>query len=201
MTGAERRATLLDAHEELIAALALAGRSLDEQADDPDFLALEDELFWSAERVRRDYSDLLSPVAISRCPFTNEVLRASIDTHDLDGLWWNYLSPLRRSDPRPPTLVALTGALALTTAPTWTPFLVKPGPGVPYVIPRLLAADEVLTDEAEDEEVLTLEEKLPTLDEGAEEALLEDTVELALDALDEVEVLAALAGWGAARRR
>jgi len=65
-------------------------------------------------------------------------VRVAIDVAGLDGLWWRAERPVRREVPEHPTLFALTGALRLGAPLERTDFLVKPGPGAPYVIPRLL---------------------------------------------------------------
>jgi hypothetical protein len=84
------------------------------------------------------YRELTPVLDLMRCPHSGEVLHYSIDTIDLDGLWWNYLTPARRRVPVPPTYFALNGAVRLTAPPTPAPFLCKPGPEVPYVVPRIL---------------------------------------------------------------
>jgi hypothetical protein len=75
---------------------------------------------------------------IARCPFTNEVLLRTIDDAGLDGLWWRAGSPVRPVEPAPRTFVTLAGAVAIARPVERTPFLVTPGPAVPFVIPRLL---------------------------------------------------------------
>lgn len=85
------------------------------------------------------YVELLPVRPISRDPLSGEVVSYCIDDSDLDGPWWNYEAPARPAvQPVPTTYFALTGALRLGGAPTPAPFLCKPGPAVPYVIPRLL---------------------------------------------------------------
>jgi hypothetical protein len=105
---------------------------------DEDAARAAEDAFWTGERIREEYLDLLPDVTVSRCPFTDAPVRLPIDTFDIDGLWWAYQTPLRRVGERPPSLVALTGSLRLATEVPWTSFLVKPGPAVPYVLPRLL---------------------------------------------------------------
>jgi hypothetical protein len=84
------------------------------------------------------YMDGVPFAALSRCPFSNEVMEHSLDYYDLDGLWWNYENPARPRSPLLKTYVALTGAVQLADEIAWAPFISKPGPEVPYVIPRLL---------------------------------------------------------------
>jgi len=93
--------------------------------------------------LRTEYARGVPIVPISRCPFTNEVLRHSIDTFGLGGLWWDYESPCRPTESVSSTFVGLTGALRTGGAIAYTPFLVKPGPSVPFVVPRILEAGAV----------------------------------------------------------
>lgn len=128
----ERRRYLLDAHRAVLATYAEVA------AQDG---ALAEDLFWTGERLRQEYLDLLPVVALSRCPHTGSPLEVLIDTDGLDGLWWSYDTPLRVIGHRPPTLLALTGALR-PGAPV--PPGVCPGPAAPYVLPRMLADDSVV---------------------------------------------------------
>lgn len=93
--------------------------------------------------LRTEYARGVPVVPMSRCPFTNEVLHHSIDTFGLDGLWWDYESPCRPTESVTSTFVGLTGALRAGGAIEYTQFLVKPGPSVPFVVPRILEAGAV----------------------------------------------------------
>lgn len=85
------------------------------------------------------YIETVPASAIARCPFTSKLLVHSVETRGLDRPWWRYENPVRPIDDPPETLVALTGAVRLARAQLETfPFLCKPGPEVPFVIPRLL---------------------------------------------------------------
>ena len=88
--------------------------------------------------MRDVYSNLLPSRPLSRCPFSGEVLSHSIDVGGLDGLWWNYDAPVRRLESLPAAYLALDGAVQLEEPLEYAPFLCKPGPGVPGVLPRLL---------------------------------------------------------------
>jgi hypothetical protein len=57
----------------------------------------------------------------------------------VDGLWWNCNQPLRPLQQLPVDFIGLAGALRLGSPLEKTPFEVRPGPEVPYVVPRLLA--------------------------------------------------------------
>jgi hypothetical protein len=94
--------------------------------------------------LRMQYIAGVPVIELSRCPFSNEVMRHSLDNYDLDGLWWNYEYPARPESPLLKTYVALTGAVKLNSNIKKAPFVCKPGPEVPYVIPRLLKRPSVI---------------------------------------------------------
>jgi len=85
------------------------------------------------------YAAAVPFLPLARCPFTGAVVHHSCDDAGLDGLWWQYESPVRPDESLPPTFLALTGAVAITPPPETFSFLCKPGPGVPYVLPHLLS--------------------------------------------------------------
>lgn len=96
------------------------------------------------KEIWNEYLAKLPRIPLSRCPFTGQVLVYSFDPYGIDGLWWNYESATRPAfEDLPPTFCALTGALKIENGVEKTSFLVKPGPGVPYVIPRLLENEMV----------------------------------------------------------
>ena len=83
-------------------------------------------------------------VPLSRCPFTGDVFSHSLDTGGLDGLWWNSDSPQRPVDNQLPTFFAFSGAMKLAPAPVEVaPFIAEPGPGRPFVSPRLLSYQQI----------------------------------------------------------
>ena len=85
------------------------------------------------------YRDGLPRVPLTRCPITSDVVHHAIDVDGLDGFWWNYDGAVRPREPDlPPTWFVLTGAVRLAERVRRAPFLCKPGPEVPYVIPRIL---------------------------------------------------------------
>lgn len=90
--------------------------------------------------IHHRYAELLPDVTVARCPHTGEVVRWPIDTFGLDGWFWEYQCPMRRlPTPRPPnTWLAMTGALRLAEPLEYTDFIVRPGPGAPFVVPRIL---------------------------------------------------------------
>ena len=131
---------ILDARKEL----EQAARDLDQAPSASEALrekfAEAMELLEKAEHL---YEERLPRPPLSRCPFTGRTLAPAIDTLGLDGPWWDYEQPVRPMENRPETLFAFSGAVAITGDPVETPFSVKPGPGVPWVAPRLLALPTV----------------------------------------------------------
>lgn len=93
--------------------------------------------------VVREYEEGLPRLPLSRCPLTGEVQVHSFDPYGLDGPWWNCEAPARPLLERIASCIAVTGAVALADPVESAPFLCKPGPGLPYVYPRLLALDGV----------------------------------------------------------
>jgi len=83
-------------------------------------------------------------VPLSRCPLTGDVLSHSIDHHDLDGPWWDYARPRRPLERLPRTYFALAGAVRLGEPVARAPFVCRPGPAVPFVVPRLLERPEIV---------------------------------------------------------
>ncbi|GAA3870260.1 hypothetical protein GCM10022243_39570 [Saccharothrix violaceirubra] len=101
----------------------------------------DDAVRWAL--LRDEYRDLLPDVTVARCPDTGAVVRWAIDTGGLDGWFWDSNYPVRRAPELPPTWLAMTGAVALRGEVAWVPFRCRPGPRVPYVVPRLLREDGV----------------------------------------------------------
>jgi hypothetical protein len=90
-----------------------------------------------------DYLASVPALTLARCPFTGAELVHSIETRGLDGPWWRYDNAVRPVEDPPPTFFALTGAVKLAPDVEWFPFLCKPGPEVPFVVPRLLEHEAV----------------------------------------------------------
>lgn len=93
--------------------------------------------------VRRNYEEGLPRLFLSRCPWTGLLLRFAFDPLGLDGLWWDCRNPARPLRNRIYSCQAVTGAVLLDGQIEPFPFLAKPGPAAPYVIPRLLLDPEV----------------------------------------------------------
>lgn len=106
--------------------------------------ALEDpEAAGELTRICSEYEAGLPRVDFARCPFTGFVQKHTLDVYGLDGLWWNARAPARPLRERIPTCQAVTGAVRIEPPVEWFPFLAKPGPGAPFVIPRLLGHPQV----------------------------------------------------------
>ena len=95
------------------------------------------------QALRAEYVAGLPRVKVARCPFTDAVVTHSLDTAGLDGLWWRYEDVVQQAEDLPATFFALTGAVRLGEPVEDVPFLVKPGPEAPYVVPRILLHNDV----------------------------------------------------------
>jgi len=94
--------------------------------------------------LREKYLAQLEPVGVSRCPYTGEELRYPIDTVGLDGPFWDVRNPVRLPPPETPeTFFGLAGAVQLTEDIPYFPFLARPGPEVPFVLPDVLERPDV----------------------------------------------------------
>lgn len=95
---------------------------------------------WTTVRAR--YVGLLPEVTVARCPDSDsdsdQIVRWAIDVWGLDGWFWEYDRPARRVPDLPPSWLTMTGALRLAGPVADAPFTARPGPEVPYVLPRLL---------------------------------------------------------------
>jgi hypothetical protein len=138
---AQRRRDLLDeafahgrAYREIDAALL---RADGEEA--ARLVAHRDHYHKTLSILLAQYAEGVPRPAITRCPFTSTVVHHSIDIHGLDGFWWNFDGAARpREEGLPRTWFALTGAVRLAERKRVASFLCKPGPEVPYVLPRML---------------------------------------------------------------
>jgi hypothetical protein len=90
--------------------------------------------------ARQEYRQSVPVLPLSRCPYTMEVVYYSLDPYGLDGLWWDNQVPIRPVEVLPSTFFTLNGALRFGGAIEKTPFPVRPGPEVPYVVPEVLSA-------------------------------------------------------------
>ncbi|GAB7037013.1 MULTISPECIES: hypothetical protein [Catenuloplanes] len=134
-TAGERRRVMSESHR-----LRAEARALRAGGRARDAFPLWDRI----EELTHRYRDLLPDVPVARCPHTGELVRWPIDTAGLDTWFWDYLNAVRRTpQPLPPSWIAMTGAMRLTEPVETPPFAVVPGPGVPFVVPRILGAPGV----------------------------------------------------------
>ena len=79
----------------------------------------------------------LPRMPVSCCPHCKKPLYRAFDPFGLEGLWWR--SDAQPDEPPPcPHFCVLLGAVDLRTSPSRPDFDVHPGPGAPFVVPRLL---------------------------------------------------------------
>ncbi len=89
--------------------------------------------------VARTYVDAVPILAVARSPFSGEVFETSLDTFDVDGLWWAYDYEYRPYVPRPVDLYGFTGALKVDGPLPAFSLKAMLGPDVPFVLPALMA--------------------------------------------------------------
>jgi hypothetical protein len=94
-----------------------------------------------ADELEDDYADWIPWVPLSRCPFCGDLLARAFDPVGLDGLWWMDRTARPYAEPEAcPHFRLLLGAVNLDgLPPKGGLFEARPGPGVPYVIPRILS--------------------------------------------------------------
>jgi hypothetical protein len=118
-----------------------------EAGDEGTRAALRPELDRLNEEIRNawsEYQTALPILNLSRCPFTGEVWSHSIDPYGLDGFWWNHYKPVRLlHEPLGGRFFAFSGAVSAPTEMRPIPFLVVPGPDVPFLIDRLMQIPSV----------------------------------------------------------
>jgi hypothetical protein len=94
------------------------------------------------DALMQEYAERLPFVPVSRCPFCMEILEYPMDSEGFDGPWWfkdalaKYPLPASCSHFR-----VLLGAIDFKQAKSLAGQVAKeiiPGPGVPFVVPRLL---------------------------------------------------------------
>lgn len=87
-----------------------------------------------------EYFERLPRVAMSVCPYCGEVLKRSIDPFGLDGHWWaeDRLVKVREPEACRHFKVLLGAMKVRPEDPVEATHSVRPGPDVPFVVPRLL---------------------------------------------------------------
>lgn len=135
-----RRTESLAAYERAMDAMLSTTRYTPEEKS---ALDEADRHMQEARRLEDEYHQVLPRVEMARCPFDNEPLIRTFDPFGLDGPWWRAdASPVETQACR--HFCVLVGALDLAGHPPKAgPFEVRPGPQVPFVIPRLLRQEGV----------------------------------------------------------
>jgi hypothetical protein len=143
----DRRRELLDFYFDLTGSLERLNQEFDRGGMDDvteEVLRREiEEKRAAAGRLREEYLQGVPAMALSKCPFSGEVLVRSMDVLGIDGLWWDYDNPARRREELLPTFFAMAGALKPGSSLEAFPFTCSVGPEVPYVLPRLLKHEQI----------------------------------------------------------
>jgi hypothetical protein len=129
-TAAARRRLMAEGTRLLAEARALRDQDRTDEAFD---------LYDQVDEISQGYRDLLPEVTVARCPDSDEPVRWPIDTTGLDTWFWNYRAAVQHVPESPPrSWLAMTGAMRLVEPVEQPPFVVMPGPDVPFVVPRVL---------------------------------------------------------------
>ena len=133
----ERRMLLADIDRRVETVLELSAR-LDQDPDNQGVRERLDTSQRNLEKVYDIYEETLTRLPVSRCPLTGAQVTMVVDDAGLDGPFWDCERPIRPVQVFPNTVVALAGAMNLESFPLDLRHGVLPGPGRPYVVPRLL---------------------------------------------------------------
>ncbi|MHC5109669.1 MAG: hypothetical protein ACYTHJ_07300 [Planctomycetota bacterium] len=130
------RDALLNAYEKAMVKYRAAGDQRDVSA--------ARAAFAEAEAAEKRYYDRIHRVPMSTCPFCDRALYRTFDPFGLDGLWWGKSA--EPTEPPPcPHFCLLRGAVNFSgKTPTSGNHEVRPGPEIPYVIPRILELESMV---------------------------------------------------------
>jgi len=140
----EKRLQLMEAREKLLKKISgLENRYEALDRNDPREAVLEVEinkLKLILKENKKEYYESLQEVVFSVCPYTGEPLIGSFDPIGLDGLWWmEFTRNPGGLIKRPTHFRLLRGAVNLQgKTPVGVRHKAMVGPGIPYVIPRIL---------------------------------------------------------------
>ncbi|MFZ2148960.1 MAG: hypothetical protein WAV28_17250 [Sedimentisphaerales bacterium] len=91
-----------------------------------------------AKRLSEEYFQKVPRLTVSCCPFDGKPLIRTFDPYGLDGLWWQGAA-MPEELPTCTHFCLMLGAVRYNDLPPRAGnFEVRPGPEVPYVLPRLL---------------------------------------------------------------
>jgi len=139
------RDRIIDAHRRLILEIRELEPEIGKLAavSDPRWRELEQKrsaLVKEIEPLIDEYWNWVPAVRLSRCPFCQNDLMRLFDPVDLTGFWW--MDQTQRPRPEPPCcehFCLLLGAVNLNgLPPKGGLFECRPGPDMPFVIPRIL---------------------------------------------------------------
>ncbi len=110
---------------------------------DSDWQELENDrivILRKIDEIIDRYWKWIPDIPLSQCPFCNTKLYYPFDPIDLKGFWWMDRTQIGFKKPRScEHFNLLLGAVNLNNFPPKSgPFESRPGPDVPYVIPRIL---------------------------------------------------------------
>jgi hypothetical protein len=134
-----RRGHAFDAEErvDILNRYKLAWETAERAEDEGDEVREAQARSRMAEAVAH-YVDAVPIVRLSRSPFSGAVFETSLDIFGIDGLWWAYDHDYRPYVEPEATFFAWTGALQLDGPPPRWSLKTMVGPGVPFVLPRML---------------------------------------------------------------
>lgn len=133
----DRKILLADIDQRIAGVLALSSEL--ERATDE--LAISEKLDKAQSELGQlydIYEESLTRLPVSRCPLTGKEVILIVDDTDLDGPYWDCERPIRPVQQFPETVAAYTGSINMDTCPEDMRHGILPGPGKPYVVPRLL---------------------------------------------------------------
>lgn len=140
-----KRNRIVEAHRRVIMQMRQVEKEIESllRASDARWKVLEKErnfLYVQIEPLVEEYWDWVPAVDLSRCPFCEAKLARLFDPVDLQGFWWMDRTQRQRPQPKGcEHFCLLTGAVNLNGLPPQGGlFECRPGPDVPFVIPRIL---------------------------------------------------------------
>ncbi len=114
-----------------------------EMVTDPGTAGIWRECMGRLKSMEPVFLATLPRLRLARCPYTGELVHASVDVFGTGSPWWRDEGTVRNEFEGPSTLFAVDGALHLDGMPEESPFTVLPGPEKPFVIPEILSRSEI----------------------------------------------------------
>lgn len=94
------------------------------------------------EDAKAQYLKELPVIPVGRCPYCDSIVKKTIDTFGLDGPWWDIMAQDLKPQSCEHFFVLLAAVNLEGISPqdlsTETTHYARPGPEVPYLVPRLL---------------------------------------------------------------